>query len=119
MQIFENGVLIGVVAFVFGLFVGRMVWRDSGKSGATENLAVGAERAEAAESPKSGDATQLDRKFASIESEIRNAKDLLEAAAEPDDDLSAELEKVDEAVKRANGRLKLIMRSADRAKDTD
>jgi len=48
-----------------------------------------------------------------IEAELSKAMELLEAADERDEAVVSEIETIDAAVKRANGRLKLLLKSVD------
>lgn len=54
--------------------------------------------------------------LSALQSEINAAKELLEAEAEEDALSEEALKNLDEAVKRANGRLKLIAKAINRAK---
>lgn len=67
-----------------------------------------------------GDAGEpLPDKLAALEAELKTAKALLEDK-DADDEATAEtLSGLDEAIKRANGRLKLIMKSIKKAKKAD
>ena len=113
-----------VVAFLFGLIIGWIIWgapwtKDRDHDAMDEGDLDGRIRREPlADAATKGTAT-TDSKVGSIEAEIAKVKSLLETEQETDTDLSAELEAVDKAVKRANGRLKLILKSVDRAKDTE
>ena len=112
-QIFENAWIVGLVAFVLGLFIGWAIWGAS-STGETDDHP--SERAEP--SVKSGDNdTAADPRLGSIEAELEKARGLLSENAEADNAFSDELEALDQAIKRANGRLKLILKAADKAKD--
>lgn len=54
--------------------------------------------------------------LSALQSEIKAAKELLEAEAEEDALNEETLKNLDDAVKRANGRLKLIAKAINRAK---
>jgi hypothetical protein len=124
MQLIENRWLIGFVAFVVGLFLGWVIWGVSGDPKKSYVSAVdevgGATHVSAPQLETPGDdVSSTDPNVASIEAEIGKARALLANSLEADADLTAELDNVDQAVKRANGRLKLILRSVDKAKDAD
>ncbi len=57
--------------------------------------------------------------LSALEAEINKAKAMLEAETEERAELAAALASLEEALKRANGRLKLILKSVKRAKSGD
>lgn len=110
------------IAFLLGLLIGWMVWGAPWRDDQHDDVGDGEDgekirREPLAEYP--ADPSKAGQKIGSIEAEIAKVKSLLETAKEGDDDLSAELDAVDNAVKRANGRLKLILKSVDRVKDSE
>ena len=60
-----------------------------------------------------------EQKLSALEAEINKAKALLEAETEERAELAAAVASLEEALKRANGRLKLILKSVKRAKSGD
>jgi|GEM_PF-4737983 len=57
--------------------------------------------------------------LSALEAEINKAKAMLEAETEERAELAAAVASLEEALKRANGRLKLILKSVKRAKSGD
>lgn len=121
-ELLDSPWLIAGVAFGLGLFAGWMTWggpwRDKFSSG---NGGVGAAPG-GSDTP--ADPTLIatatpDEKIAAILAEIHQANTLLADSDEAETAMRAELDSLDQAVKRANGRLKLIVKSTDRAKDPD
>lgn len=94
-QLFENPAIIAGVGIILGLFVGWAVWRGPGLQ--RKRLSADEES------------------VATIEAELAKARELLAADAESDSELADEIENIDQAVKRANGRLKLLLKSVDQA----
>lgn len=100
---------------MLGLFVGWLAWggpwRD--KSG-RDDRGVDAARKVSLGAPAGSEGD-----LGAVLTEIEKAKALLDGADDVDAAMGEELDRLDQAVKRANGRLKLILKSADRAKDAD
>ena len=122
MEIFGNPWFTATVAFILGGLAGWFA-RGAGAD-AEDDLGDDVEcddRGDGEPATEAGSQTVAPSadKVNAIETEISQAKALLEDAEATDDDLVEELEKLDQAVKRANGRLKLIMRAAGKAKDTE
>ncbi len=116
-EILNSPWLVAGIAFVLGLFVGWMAWgrpwgvdqavRSSDGSDGVRNGIIPAE------------ATTED-KLALIEAEIQKARSEMDVVVEENDAaIGDELDKLDQAIKRANGRLKLILKSAERAQDAE
>jgi len=89
------------LAFLFGVAFGWIVWgakpeRGDAASGEPEN----------AEEPK---------EIIVIKAELEAAKTLLDEKDEAEDQFSEQLATLDETVKRANGRLKVILAAIRRA----
>jgi len=122
-------------AYVFGLVSGWLIWSgaraatapidDEGRASGPplllesdaepaveSNAADGAEKAEA---KANGDPCPATMKLGAIESELRRAHDLI-AAENGDDDLVEEISSLDTALRRANGRLKLLLKSVKKAR---
>ena len=114
-EILDSSWLVAGVAFVLGLFVGWMAW---GRPWGEDN---GSDKGKSPDGVRNGiipaKATSED-KLALLAAEIQKARSEMDAADESDAAIGAELDKLDQAVKRANGRLKLILKSADRAQDS-
>ncbi len=121
-EMLESPWLVAGVAFVLGLFTGWITWggpwRDKFEAANGESVKIGGE-IDAARAVRLSESATPDEKLAVILAEIQKAKELLAGAEEAEAAMGAELDGLDQAVKRANGRLKLILKSADRAKDSD
>ncbi|MBB5519724.1 hypothetical protein [Amphiplicatus metriothermophilus] len=85
-------------AFLFGLAAGWLIWGGRG---------LFPDRAGAA---PPGEAGGLD----ALEAELAAARELAAADAAEADEAAARLDALDAALKRANGRLKLLLRAAGR-----
>lgn len=100
------------IAFFLGLITGWLLSKGRKTGEETENGHAGAIGGPASGAPPS-------MKLGALEAEIKNIKTLLEAK-EVDDELTAEtLSSLDEAIKRANGRLKLIVKTVKKAKTAE
>ncbi|MEQ8935840.1 MAG: hypothetical protein RIE56_08610 [Amphiplicatus sp.] len=101
-------------AFAFGLACGWLIWGGKRAGGEDETLAEGAE---AGPSAVPLPAASLDR----LAEEIRAARALSdeseEEAAGVASGLAGDLDALDESIKRANGRLKLLQRAVKKAGD--
>ncbi len=62
------------------------------------------------------DAVSASLKLEALAAEIKNAKVMLHAETEEREELAAAVASLEDALKRANGRLKLILKSVKRAK---
>ncbi|GAB4531099.1 MAG: hypothetical protein Kow00133_19740 [Amphiplicatus sp.] len=87
-----------VGAFLFGLAAGWLIWGGRG---------LFPDRAGAAAPGES-------EGFDALEAELAAARDLAAADAADTEDFAARLDALDAALKRANGRLKLLLRAAGR-----
>lgn len=98
-------------AFVFGLATGWLLWGGRRSAEAGGEPGDGAAPAIALSQIDARDGDGLD----ALEREIRAARARL---AESDDEagkMAQELDSLDKAIKRANGRLKLLLRAVQRA----
>lgn len=102
---------LAVAIYVFGIASGWLIWggrRSVPEEDAGRGVAAGGEtQSQAAASPPAG----LD----ALESEIRKARELLEANDDDTAAFSEELANLDHSIKRGNGRLKLVLRALQRA----
>lgn len=89
------------LAFLFGLAFGWVLW------GATT------ERGETAGGERSG--PEDPKEIVVIKAELEAARSLLDEKDEQDAQLSEHLATLDETVKRANGRLKMVLAAIKRA----
>lgn len=118
-------------AYIFGIATGWLIWSGQRANGAAsaENPAA-VETADLADAPKrepiiskaegdeiknGGDPCPAAMKIGAVESEIRSARELLNETEEEARAFSQDLSTLDSAIKRANGRLKLILRAVRRA----
>lgn len=119
-EMLESPWLVAGVAFVLGLFAGWMIWggpwRDKFEAG---NGGAIAGDGQAPANPALDASATPDDRLGAILAEIHQARKLLADGEDAETALRAELDSLDHAVKRANGRLKLIVKSTDRAKDSD
>ncbi len=119
-EILESPWLVAGVAFALGLVVGWMAWGRPWRNGPARNdLSAGNGGADAARDVSSGVSDSPDDALGSVLAEVKKAKAMLDGADDAEAAMGKELDRLDQAVKRANGRLKLILKSADRAKDTN
>lgn len=88
-----------VGAFLFGLAAGWLIWGGRG---------LFPDRAGAAP-PNEDDG------IGALEAELAAARELVAADTADTEDFAARLDALDAALKRANGRLKLLLRAAERA----
>ena len=102
-----------VVGFLLGVFFGWVVWGAALFNGNDE--ATGADGEAGAAKVEGPGAAKLK----AIEDELAKAKSLLETDERDNADATEILSELDEAVKRANGRLKLILKSIKRVKKGD
>jgi hypothetical protein len=93
------------VAFLVGLVCGWLIWGLRGAS------AESAEITPAAAAESGGDER---KEIVVLRAEIEAARALLDQHDTPQDDITSQLLAVDEALKRANGRLKIIQRGLKR-----
>ncbi len=93
------------LAFLFGVAFGWVVW------GARPDRAGGASAESAAnEEPK---------EIVVIKAELQTARTLLDQSDDQDETLTEQIATLDESVKRANGRLKMILAAVKRAAGRD
>ncbi len=100
MQMIAVGWPLGLAGFVLGALVGGMMARGN------------AEEAGGAAPRLKPDEDGL----AALAAELKAAKELLEAEEAEASDVADTLKQLDEAIKRANGRLKLITKAVKQAK---
>jgi len=112
-----------ITAYALGLVTGWVIWRlakqapaDDG-SGAGIASVLSAIRRKADFSANGKHDAPDDLKLAALDAEIKEAKAILEADKSERDALSERLADVDAAVKRANGRLKLVLKSIQNLKN--
>ena len=120
-EMFDSPWLVAGFAFIVGLFVGWMVWGGPWRDGlAPGNGAASGDAAAAMAGKRLFDETAgLDGNLKTAIAELKAAKALLEKTDDIDAAMTEELDKLDQAVKRANGRLKLMSKSSERAADAD
>ncbi len=70
-------------------------------------------------SPPNGDPAPNSMKLGALESELRKAHEMLASADESQEGYEAQLDALEQALKRANGRLKLVMKAVKKAKPED
>jgi predicted nucleic acid-binding Zn-ribbon protein len=102
-------------AYLLGLLTGWFAWRA--RRSDQKNQQAG----ETAMTPDQQtklvpDAVSASTKLEALAEEIKNAKVMLHAESEEREELAAAVASLEEALKRANGRLKLILKSVKRAK---
>jgi hypothetical protein len=115
-------------AYLFGIVTGWLIWSGRGQARAGESSEPGAPdaapkekrepiiaTAEGDDIKNGGDPCPDVMKLGAVESEIRSARELLAESDEEAKAFSQELFTLDSAVKRANSRLKLILRAVKRA----
>lgn len=110
-----------LAAYLFGIATGWLVWggrrppvttvsnEDAERQGDLKQGQAGN-----GASPTGAPSPSPDR-LAAIEEEIRKARNLLEEGDEETKFIAEEIDTLDQAIKRANGRLKLILRAIERA----
>lgn len=121
-ELLDSPWLVAGVAFVLGLFAGWMTWGGPWRD--QFEIGDGGDRATPGADDGPGDpalaaSATPDEKMAAVLAEIHQANALLAESEEMETAMRTELDSLDQAVKRANGRLKLILKSTDRAKDPD
>lgn len=123
-QALTNRWTVAAIAYLAGVVTGWLIWRvvsSGGNDGRADHR--GDLKVNGADDAKSGgdggrkDNAPASRKLSALETEIREAKAILEADAEEHAALAEILTGLDEAVKRANGRLKLILKSVKSGRD--
>lgn len=113
-DIWANSWFVAIAAFALGLFAGWLVW------------ARGVFNKDETPTSTSGDLHAADQeeadpndKLAVLDAELKKVRSLL-AETESESEAFAELlSGVDEAVKRANGRMKVLLKSIKRSKKND
>lgn len=115
---------LAIAIYIFGIASGWLIWggrrsspgeragadADAGPAGADASSRDGAGGEMKKAAPGAAPA-----KLAALESEIRKARALLEKGEEEAAVFSEDLTTLDQTIKRANGRLKLILRAVQRA----
>lgn len=104
---------LALAIYLFGIASGWLIWGGR-RSVPEENELPGAAVEEAA-SENAGAARPAPSKLAALESELRKARELLDSTGGESDSVAKELSDLDHAVKRANGRLRLVLRAVQRA----
>lgn len=121
-------------AYIFGIATGWLIWsgrraKDAAQADETAETAaqLASEKpepekrepiiakAKGEEIKNGGDPCPAVMKLGAVESEIRSARELLDESEEEAKAFSQDLSTLDSAIKRANGRLKLILRAVRRA----
>lgn len=112
---------IAAAAFFLGVATGWLIWRavKPGEAGKPVDdrgdlkidPAEGGETKNGAEAVQDQDKGKPSSKLNALEAEIKQAKSILKADAEEHAAITDILTSLDEAVKRANGRLKLVVKS--------
>ena len=104
------------LAFLLGLGAGWIIWarpwggdHASGEGNGSNGVLNGIIPAEAT----------AEDKLALIAAEILKARSEMDLADETDAAMGADLDDLDQAIKRANGRLKLILKSVERGQDSE
>ncbi|MEZ5891905.1 MAG: hypothetical protein R3C58_01970 [Parvularculaceae bacterium] len=100
MRMLADGWLLALAGFAAGLALGAWLSRAKGEAG---------KPAETGEPRRPSDAD-----IAAIEAEIRAARQLLEAEEAEAGEAAEALKNLDEAIKRANGRLKLMLKAVEK-----
>ena len=115
MQILADSWLVALFFFGFGLLVGWLIWaREIFKAQAEDDApATGDLHAGAAKDIDPSD------KLGLLEAELKEARALLEETESESEAFASLISGVEEAVKRANGRMKLLLKSIKRAKKDD
>jgi len=123
---------LAIAAYLLGLLTGWLIW-SGGKAASFEDGA--AETSDSLEGDGAADVKQEPSlsagndkkpngndapdtlKLGALQAELEKAKTLLADSEQENAALTDLLSNIDDAVKRANGRLKLILKSVKRAKD--
>ena len=100
-------------ALIFGIAIGWLIWGGRRQEIEPQRRDPGSVIAKG--NGNNGDPCPDGLKLGAIESEIRAARELLEESDNEAASFSEELSGLDESIKRANGRLKLILRAVRRA----
>lgn len=122
-QALTNRWSLAAVAYLLGAVSGWLFWRAV-RSGAEDrddgDLTIELpEEAEAVPGDKEKNGAPASAKLSALEKEIKQAKSILETDAEEHAAMADILSGLDEAVKRANGRLKLILKSIKNGRNGD
>lgn len=94
------------VAYLVGLGCGWLIWGLRGGEGGDENAAT-----VEASTPLEGDER---KEIVVLRAELEAARALLEDGDDQQEEVGRQLSALDEALKRANGRLKVLLRSVKR-----
>lgn len=106
---------LALAIYLFGIASGWLIWGGR-RTVSEEDEVPGVSTGEAA--PEETGVTRrgpAPAKLAALESEIRKARELLASNDGEAETLAKELSDLDHAVKRANGRLRLVLRAVQRA----
>lgn len=108
------------VAYLLGLLTGYVLWNDSRTSDDNDDEIIYDVDDESADIPIIEYDTDAPPSFKleALEAEIKHAKQLLAENADEQKILSDIIGTVDDAVKRANGRLKIVLKSIKRIKSS-
>lgn len=111
-----------VAAYLFGIASGWLIWggrRSEGVGGAetatTEDNGATALSGDRKAGGKDAVPAAISEKLRAIQTEIDQARELLEKSEDGSESLADEIATIDEAIKRSNGRLKLLLRAVQRA----
>lgn len=118
-----------IAAYVFGIATGWLIWGGARsaprREGGETTVATAPEpdrrddasdlKAKVSTGTTDADPCPAPMKLGALESEIRSARELLSQGDEEADAFSEELSTLDAGIKRANGRLKLVLRAVKRA----
>lgn len=128
-QVLSDRWFPAAVAYFLGLFTGWLIWSGARAGAPAEDEAVSeatgagdaetkpeADNAAPSENKSKKSKEPISIKISALESEIKKAREMLAEDAEETAAFTDLISNLDEAVKRANGRLKLIIKSVKRAK---
>ncbi|MEL7488254.1 MAG: hypothetical protein AAGJ87_13675, partial [Pseudomonadota bacterium] len=110
-----------LAAYLFGAATGWLIWGfTSAATSDDEDAATATSKDAVVEATARRDVDDLaekapvpdSMKLGALESELRRARELLAEAGADDVDYTSRLDELDAGLKRANGRLKLLLRSA-------
>lgn len=115
--------VLAALAFALGAAARHYAWpkikqRLAARAASNNPAAPQADESVEAAPNMAADNTEGDKaraeKITALEAELQKAKSMLEAQAEDEGDMMTAIAELDDAVKRANGRLKLMVKSLER-----